>query len=94
MGGPDMTIEEAARAAEMVTARINPNGRLIWGCSVKEGMEGHVRVLIIVTGAQSKYVLLREGEDPVMYPTKLDYRGVLNIPSSTDDDDDRSMFTR
>lgn len=95
VGGPDMSIEEAARAAEMVTERMNPRGRLIWGCSVKQELEGSVRVLIIVTGAQSKYVLLREGEDPVMYPTGVDYRGVLNIPSSRqDEDEDRSMFTR
>lgn len=94
VGGPDMSIEEAAKAAEMVTERINPSGRLIWGCSVRQEMEGQVRVLIIVTGAQSKYVLLREGEDPVMYPTNVDYRGKLNIPHSPQDDDDSSMFTR
>ncbi|UCE92380.1 MAG: cell division protein FtsZ [Methanobacteriota archaeon] len=95
VGGPDMSIEEAARAAEMVTERINPDGRLIWGCSVRREMEGLVRVLIIVTGAQSKYVLLREGEDPVMYPTNVDYRGRLNIPSSqTGEDEDSSMFIR
>ena len=94
VGGPDMSIEEAAKAAEMVTGRINPSGRLIWGCSVRQEMEGRVRVLIIVTGAQSKYVLLTEGEDPVMYPTNVDYRGKLNIPSSRQDDEDNSMFTR
>ncbi len=96
VGGPDMSIEEAAKAAEMVTERISPDGRLIWGCSVEEGFEGTVRVLIIVTGAQSKYVLVREGEDPVMYPTCSDYRGKLNIPPSSreGDDDDASMFVR
>ena len=96
VGGPDMSIEEAAKAAQMVTERISPEGRLIWGCSVDKSFEGTVRVLIIVTGAQSKYVLVREGEDPVMYPTSSDYRGVLNIPSAGNNapDDDESMFTR
>jgi cell division protein FtsZ len=94
VGGPDMTIEEAAKAAELVSGRIRERGRLIWGCSVEDSLEGRVRVLIIVTGAQSKYVLMRDGEDPVMSPTCEDYRGVLNIPSGDDGDDDSSMFLR
>lgn len=92
VGGPDMTIEEAAKAAELVSERIRKRGRLIWGCSVDKSLEGRIRVLIIVTGAQSKYVLTRDGEDPIMSPTCEDYRGVLNIPSR--DDDDSSMFVR
>jgi cell division protein FtsZ len=94
VGGPDMTIEEAAKAAEIVSGRIRKRGRLIWGCSVEKSLEGRIRVLIIVTGAQSKYVLMRDGEDPVMSPTCEDYRGVLNIPSEDDGDDDSSMFVR
>ena len=94
VGGSDMTIEEAAKAAEMVSTRIRKRGRLIWGCSVEKDMEGKVRVLIIVTGAQSKYVLMKDGEDPVMSPTCEDYRGVLNVPSSGEGDDDAMMFVR
>ncbi len=94
VGGPDMTIEEAAKATEIVSGRIRKRGRLIWGCSVEKSLEGRIRVLIIVTGAQSKYVLMRDGEDPVMSPTCEDYRGVLNLPSGDDGDDDSSMFVR
>jgi cell division protein FtsZ len=94
VGGPDMTIEEAASAAQMVTERIRHDGRLIWGCSVKPEMEGKVRVLLIVTGAQSKYVLVRSGADPAMMPTCEDYRGVMNVPSNARDDEDMSMFVR
>ena len=92
VGGPDMSIEEAAKAAEMVSGSIRENGRLIWGCSIEEEMEGKIRILLIVTGAQSKYVLLREGERSMMSPTCEDYRGVLNVPSA--DDEDTSMFVR
>ncbi|MCJ7562452.1 MAG: cell division protein FtsZ, partial [Thermoplasmata archaeon] len=35
VGGPDMTIEEAARAAEIISGRLRHNGRLIWGCSLE-----------------------------------------------------------
>ncbi|MBE0519223.1 MAG: cell division protein FtsZ [Thermoplasmata archaeon] len=53
VGGPDMTVTEAQRAAEVVGERINKHARLIWGCSVDPAYEGQVRVLLIVTGAKS-----------------------------------------
>lgn len=59
-GGHDLTISEAQRAAEIVSSTINRNARIIWGCSVDENAEGTVRVLLIVTGAKSKFVLARE----------------------------------
>ncbi len=94
VGGPDMTIEEAASAAKMVTDRIRHDGRVIWGCSIEPGMEGKVRILLIVTGAQSKYVLVRSGEDTAMMPTCTDYKGVVNVSLKTADDEDTSMFVR
>ena len=89
-----MTIEEATTAAEKVTDRIRHDGRLIWGCSIEPDMEGRVKVLLIVTGAQSKYVLVRDGEDAAMMPTCEDYKGVINVPSDLHDDEDLSKFVR
>jgi cell division protein FtsZ len=94
VGGPDMTIEEAAAGARMVTERIRHDGRMIWGCSIEPSMEGKVKVLLIVTGAQSKYVLVRSGEDAAMMPTCEDYKGSINVPSAIAGDDDVSMFVR
>lgn len=94
VGGPDLTIEEAASAAQRVTDRIRHDGRLIWGCSIEPGMEGRVKVLLIITGAQSKYVIVRQGEDTAMMPTCEDYRGVINLPSNLREDEDTSMFVR
>jgi cell division protein FtsZ len=94
VGGPDMTIEEAASAAKMVSDSIRHDGRVIWGCSIEPAMEGRVRVLLIITGAQSKYVLVRRGEDTTMMPTCSDYRGVINVPSAVAEDEDTSMFVR
>lgn len=94
VGGPDMNIEEAAKAAEIVTQHIRPGGRLIWGCSVEPDMKGKVKILLIVTGARSQYILMRDGEDPVMAPTQQDYRGYVNVPPSVHDDKDLSMFVR
>lgn len=94
LGGPDMTIEEAARAAEAVSTRLRPDGRLIWGCTLDEGMAGHVKVLLIVTGAKSQYVLMRDGTEPVMRRTGQDYRGTVNVPPSLEADEDMSIFVR
>src|SRR5439155_655256 len=35
VGGPDLTVSEAEKAAEMVGEKINPMARIIWGCSVE-----------------------------------------------------------
>ncbi len=50
VGGPDMTVGEAERAAEMVSERVNARARIIWGCAVDPEFEGRVRVLVVVTG--------------------------------------------
>ena len=57
VGGPDMTVSEAQKAAEVVGERINKHARLIWGCSVDPALEGQVKVLLIVTGAKSTMLI-------------------------------------
>ena len=94
VGGPDMSIEEAAKAAEVITSRIKPEARLIWGCSVEPDMKGRIKLLLIITGARSQYVLLRDGADPVVTRTGEDYRGKVNVPPNIYRDEDSSMFVR
>ncbi|MCJ2532546.1 MAG: cell division protein FtsZ [Candidatus Thermoplasmatota archaeon] len=62
VGGPDMTVSEAQKAAEAVGERINKHARIIWGCSVDPDNEGQVRILLIVTGAKSA-LLMGSGGD-------------------------------
>jgi len=59
VGGPDMTVSEAEKAAELVGARIRPDARIIWGCAVEPSMEGKVRVMVVVTGVKSNSFLSR-----------------------------------
>jgi cell division protein FtsZ len=94
VGGPDMNLEEAAEAAEIITERIKPDARLIWGCSIEPDMTGRVKILLIVTGARSQYVLLRDGTEPVISRTGEDYQGRVNVPPSIHGDDDLAMFVR
>jgi len=94
VGGPDMNIEEAAEAAEIITKKIKPEARLIWGCSVEPEMQGKVRMLLIITGARSQYILLKDGTEPVIARTTEDYAGHVNMPASVHADEDVSMFVR
>ncbi len=57
VGGPDMTISEAEKAASMVSERINPDARIIWGCSVEPDCEGMVKTTLVITGVRSQGLL-------------------------------------
>ena len=43
IGGPDMTILEAQRAAEIVGKNIDPSARIIWGCSTNPSLRAPSR---------------------------------------------------
>lgn len=62
VGGPDMSVGEAQRAAEIVTNSVNERARIIWGCSVEPELEGSIKILLIVTGASSKYMYGKGGQ--------------------------------
>jgi len=61
MGGPDMTVTEAEKAAELVGSKINRTARIIWGCSVEPEMEKRLKVMVVVTGVKSNSFLSRYG---------------------------------
>src|SRR3990172_8589515 len=60
VGGPDLTVSEAERAAALVGTKINPQARIIWGCSVDPDLEKTVQVLLVVTGVKNKSLLGKE----------------------------------
>ena len=55
-GGPDMSVFEAEKAAEMISSRIAPRARLIWGCSVEPELKGKIRVLAVITGVRTDMI--------------------------------------
>lgn len=59
-GGPDMTIAEAQRAAEIVSKSIDPRARIIWGCSIEPELQGTVKILTIFTGARTNFMANKE----------------------------------
>ena len=64
VGGPDMTVSEAERAAELVNDRINPNARIIWGCSVDPQSEGMVRIMVVLTGVKPPELKANNNKKP------------------------------
>ncbi len=61
-GGTDMTVAEAEKAAELVSARISQSARIIWGCSVDSSMAGTVRVMTVLTGVKGPSLMAPKDE--------------------------------
>jgi len=57
VGGEDMTVAEAERVAEIIQSKISPNARLIWGATIDQTLQDKVRVMVVITGVKSKYIL-------------------------------------
>ena len=56
VGGNDMTVSEAEKAAELVAAKISPNARIIWGATVDPALEHKIRAMVVITGVKSKQI--------------------------------------
>jgi cell division protein FtsZ len=55
-GGPDMTVSEASKAAEVVSKALSPTARIIWGAAVDPTMQSTIRVMLVVTGVKSPQI--------------------------------------
>lgn len=55
-GGPDMTVSEAAKAAEIVQRVVSPKARIIWGATIDPTMQHTIRVMLVVTGVKSPQI--------------------------------------
>lgn len=62
IGDDQMSIAEAEGAVRLVQQRINPNARIIWGASIDPTLKGAIRVLVVLTGVKSPYMLGAKGE--------------------------------
>ena len=49
-GGEDLTLKKAASIAGALTKELDPEANVIWGARVKEGYEGKIGLLAIMTG--------------------------------------------
>ncbi|MFO7792507.1 MAG: cell division protein FtsZ [Candidatus Saliniplasma sp.] len=53
-GGPDMTVTEAERAADLVNEKISGDARIIWGCNVEEELKNTMKILLVITNVHSE----------------------------------------
>lgn len=59
VGGSDMSVSQAEKAAELISSKMPRNARIIWGCSIEKELEGRIKILLIVTGARASGTLTR-----------------------------------
>jgi len=57
--GPDFKLEEFAGIGELVTANLSPEAQVIIGARINKEFGGKVRVITIMTGVRSPYILGR-----------------------------------
>lgn len=57
VGDDQMTVAEAEAAVRLVQQRISPNARIIWGASIDPSLKGTIKVLVVLTGVKSPYIL-------------------------------------
>ena len=63
-GGPDMTISEAQRAAEIVQKAVSPQARIIWGAAVDNTMNNAIRCMVVITGVKSSQLFNAQTPPP------------------------------
>jgi cell division protein FtsZ len=63
-GGPDMTVSEAQKVAEIVQKSISPTARIIWGAAIDNTMSSTIRCMIVLTGVDSPQLLNSEVAAP------------------------------
>ncbi|MCF7866194.1 cell division protein FtsZ [Candidatus Woesearchaeota archaeon] len=57
IGGADMTLEEARKVVEVVSDKLDPEARMIWGAQINDDLQGTIKVMLVVTGVQSSQIM-------------------------------------
>jgi len=61
-GGEDLTLDDVSRVGEIVTESLDADAQVIWGARVSPEMNGKLRVMTIITGVSSPYVLGKQNK--------------------------------
>ncbi len=76
-GGNDMKLDEVNLIGEYVSRQLDPQAQVIWGARIDPNFGGKIRVITIVTGVKSPYIL---GPMEERMAAKKDYSQELGIP--------------
>ncbi len=67
-GGPDMTLEFAEKVAEYLTQELDSYANVILGARVNKDFNGRTRIMAIMTGVTSPYLLSPKSKPSVVLP--------------------------
>lgn len=65
-GGPDMTLTFADKMAKTITGEMDPYANVIWGARINKDFHGKCRIMAIMTGVSSPYILSSDRERMVI----------------------------
>lgn len=58
-GGPDLRLDEVSKIGDIVTEALDKDANVIWGARISEDMKDRVRIMTIIAGVNSPYILGR-----------------------------------
>ena len=56
-GGADMTLDEAEKVGQLITSSMDADANVIWGARIDPKLSGKIRVMTIIAGVKSPYVI-------------------------------------
>jgi len=56
-GGEDFKLEDVSKIGDMITSSLDQDANVIWGARIEKGMEKKIRIMTIITGVTSPYIL-------------------------------------
>jgi len=79
-GGEDLRLDEVNLIGEYVSKQLDPEAMVIWGARIDPTFKNKIRVIVIVTGVKSPYILGPDYERVTAPEIKKDYSQELGIP--------------
>ncbi len=79
-GGQDLKLDEVNLVGEYVSKQLDPDAQVIWGARINPDFKGKIRVITIITGVKSPYIL---GPVAMEESQKKDFSQELGIPIVT-----------
>jgi cell division protein FtsZ len=79
-GGEDLKLDEVNLIGEYVSKQLDPDAQVIWGARINQDFKGKLRVITIITGVKSPYILGPIAREETQ---KKDFSQELGIPIVT-----------
>jgi len=61
-GSKDFTLNEAKTVVEMISSKMSPDAKIIWGAQIYEDLARTLRVTLVITGVKGQQMLGKRGQ--------------------------------